>query len=91
MHQLVQDTIDKVSFKINIPILVSIVVTVAIVACGYMKITTDLAGVQYGIAQILTKLSNNDTEHKILNDRINSIVERVIRIETKMDIKMDIK
>jgi len=87
MHELVQKTIDKVSFKINIWILMTIISSAFIVGGWYVKLTTDVATVQLWIAQILDKLSNNDTAHQVLNDKITVLDKRITILETKADIK----
>lgn len=85
MHELVSKTIDKVSFKINIPILISIIVWLGVVINGYFNLTTNMTLLQIGQNMILEKLSSNDLEHKLYNDNINELKQEIAVMKAKLE------
>ena len=87
MHEIVSKTIDKISFKINIPILISIIVWVAIVLAWYFSLMNDMNMVKLGIVQIIEKQWQDIELHKLIDSRIKMIEDKVLIIETKEGIK----
>ena len=84
MQELLNKTIDKVSFKINIPILISIIVWVAIVTWWYFNLMSDMKAIQTGIVHIIARLDNDADLHKVIDMRLAEIEKKVIVLETKV-------
>ena len=87
MHKLISDTIDKVSFKVNIPIMITIVSSVAVVLSWYFSLMNDMNMIKLGIAQIIEKQTQDMKVHVIIDDRLKNLEDKVLIIQTREGIK----
>lgn len=85
MHDLVMKTVDKVSFKINIPILISIVVGTATIYWSYITILNKIESISLAFQQHNTENTNLFTsikeDQKETRTDINDLKTRVAVIE----------
>ena len=88
MQELVSKTIDKLSFRINIPIFLAICWGIWVVASGYFNLMSNMALLQAGQNSILAKLDNNTELHKLRDVKQNAFDVRLGKVETKLDMKL---
>lgn len=79
-----QQTIDKVSFRINIPIAISMVVATAIFISGYYQLEAQITTANVGIASILEKVSASNAAVSDLTKKVDDLNNRVTRLEARV-------
>lgn len=79
-----EETIDKIPFKVNIPIVVTIIMVTGGFCVAYFKLQAQITQANVGIAAILERVSDTNNSVDALAKKMEEHEKRITTIEAKI-------
>ena len=83
-----EKTIDKIPFKMTLPVLVGVVIAVATILGGYYNLLSGIASVQVQVAKVYATVENgnsqNSIDHQSMIHKMDDHEARIRKLEEKI-------